>query len=92
MRYQIRKGIISRDICGECLLVATGEAAALCPEMKQLNSTGAFFWHLIEEGCTEEELISRAIDHFDIDEARIRTAVPAFLNELVKHHYILPLE
>ena len=92
MRYLIRKGIISRDICGECLLVATGEAAAVCPEMQQLNATGAFFWHLLEEGCSEEEMIARAIEQFDIDEARIRTAIPSFLQKLEENHYVIPQE
>lgn len=92
MTYTIRPGIVSREVCDEFVLVATGEAKEFCPKIRQLNATGAFFWRLIEQGCDDETMVRDAAEHFDITPERVRDALPKFISLLRESNYLLSPE
>lgn len=88
-RYQIRPGVVMAGVCGEYMLVATRRARGCCPYVKQLNSTGAFYWSLLEAGKDMEAMIRTASDTYGVAEERIRPGVAAFLASLCAEGYLL---
>jgi hypothetical protein len=53
-----------------------------------LNETGAFIWRLLEEGLSEDEIVKRMVDEFDVSITQAKNDVHYFLQELIKHGLI----
>lgn len=66
------------------MVVATGKAAEQFLGMMNLNKTGAFFWKLLEKGATEEELVEKALEQYEVSEEVVRRDVKGFLERLTQ--------
>ena len=75
---------ILREIAGENILVATGEAAQIFNGMITLNDVASFIWKNIDECKTVDKLIASILDEFDIDEETARKDVESFTTELIR--------
>ena len=65
MRYEIRKGVQLEQVCGVYLIISSDEARPPCPYLRPANEIMAFYWHILEQGCTEEQLLAAAVEEFD---------------------------
>ena len=92
MRYRIRDGVVLKCICGEYLLIATGEAAEHCLYVRQVNDSLAFFWQMIEAGLEEDDIVKKAIEEYDAPEELIRKDYRRLLRELEGMCYLIPCE
>lgn len=81
---QTREGYLLRDVAGAPVVVATGKAAEQFLGMMNLNKTGAFFWKLLEKGATEEELVEKALEQYEVSEEVVRRDVKGFLERLTQ--------
>ena len=81
---QTREGYLLRDVAGAPVVVATGKAAEQFLGMMNLNKTGAFFWKLLEKGPTEEELVEKALERYEVSEEVVRRDVKGFLERLTQ--------
>ena len=43
MKYTARTGIVYRMIADEHFLISLGEAAGICPAIKQINESAAYY-------------------------------------------------
>lgn len=78
------KDFILRNIAGENILVATGEAAQIFNGMITLNDVASFIWSNIDECETVENLIESILKEFDIDRETAKKDVEGFTTELIK--------
>ena len=78
------KNFILRNIAGDNILVATGEAAQSFNGMITMNEVASFIWSNIDECNTVDKLISSILDEFEIDEETARKDVGSFTNELIE--------
>ena len=92
MRYRIRDGVVLKCICGEYLLIATGEAAEHCLYVRQVNDSLAFFWQMIEAGLEEDDIVKKAMEEYDAPEELIRKDYRRLLRELEGMCYLIPCE
>lgn len=53
-----------------------------------LNETGAFLWQLLEEDFSQDELISRLREEFDVSRETAEHDVSAFLNQLTERGWM----
>ena len=81
--YIIEPSVIYKSICDEHLLIGTGEKYANELSTRQLNSTGVFFWSLLEKQMELEEMIEAASKQYNVEKERIRPGLIRFLEELV---------
>ena len=75
---------ILREIAGENILVATGEAAQIFNGMITLNEVASFIWKNIDECKTVDKLIASILDEFDIDDETARRDIESFTAELIR--------
>ncbi|WP_455544014.1 PqqD family protein [Intestinibacter sp.] len=75
---------ILRNIAGEYIMVATGDATQTFNGMITLNDVAAFIWENIDESQTVENLIESVLNEFDIDEKTAREDVEGFTSDLIK--------
>ena len=87
--YKIRKGVLLEQICGVYLLITSDEARPPCPYFREVNETIAFYWHLLEQGCTEEQLLKAAAEEYDAPPELLKSDLLQLLDMLEKQGYLL---
>lgn len=75
---------ILREIAGENILVATGEAAQIFNGMITLNEVASFIWNNIDECETVDKLIASILGEFDIDKETAKRDVENFTTQLIR--------
>lgn len=88
MNYKIYPGVVLSKVCGEFLLIATREARGHVANVRTLNVTGAYFWHLLEQGFTTDVILSRAMDDYKITYETAEQAFLPFLDSLKEAGYL----
>ena len=79
---KIKEGFILRKVGIQYVVAATGKASENFNGMLRLNESGAFAFRLLQEGITEEELVSRIVGEYDVSEEAARRDVENFLAAL----------
>lgn len=85
---RIKEGFVLRKIMGNYVAVATGEAGKRFRGMITLNSTAADIWRHIEDGMSEEEILSALLDEYEVDGETARRDLMATL-EMLRENGIL---
>lgn len=85
----LNKDFILRNIAGESILVATGSATQDFNGMITLNEVATFILENIDECGTEEVLVDKVLEEFDIDEETAISDVREFLDQAIKLGIIL---
>lgn len=79
---KIRQGFVLREVMGETMAVATGEASRTFHGMIKLNATATQLWTWLQEDTTEAALIERLCAEYDVDEETATKHVGAFVGKL----------
>lgn len=78
-----KPGFLLRRLGDESMVIAIGEASENFNGMIRLNSTGAFYWELLEQGTTEDQLVEKTLERFEgLDEATARQDVQEYLQTI----------
>ena len=85
---KIKEGFILKTIAGSTVAVPSGENLVNLQLMLTLNESGTFLWHVLEKGCSEEELVEAMMAEYDIDAETARADANEFIN-ILKEHQIL---
>lgn len=85
----LNKDFILRNIAGESILVATGSATQYFNGMITLNEVATFILENIDECETEEVLVEKVLEEFEIDEETAISDVREFLDQAIKFGIIL---
>ena len=78
----IRKELLKREVAGEAFLVPLGKTAYSFSGLFALTELGSFIWDLLPETESEEQLLQRILDEYEVDEDTARTDLHAFLEKL----------
>ena len=79
---KIKDGFILREVAGNYIVVAVGDAVKEFNGVINLNETGAFLWKILQEGATEEQLKEKLLGEYDVSEEIAARDVKAFINKL----------
>lgn len=85
---KIRKGFVVREIAGEIIAVPTGELVKEFQEIITLTKSAKFVWDLLQEDRTIEDVKSKLVEKYKIDEERVQKDVEQFIEELRKANII----
>lgn len=76
---RIKQGFVMRDVAGQAVAIATGEASKSFHGMVKLNGTGADIWRGVEEGLDDASIAERIAAKYEVDLDRARRDVDAFI-------------
>lgn len=64
---RIKDGFVLREVAGQAMVIATGEASDDFHGMVRLNETGKYVWQGITDGLNAEEIARGLTDTFSVD-------------------------
>lgn len=76
---RIKDGFVMRDVAGQAVAVATGDASKSFHGMIKLNSTGSKIWRGIEAGDNEAAISGNLANEYGIDPEQALADVKAFI-------------
>ena len=78
---KICDGYILSSVAGKNIVVSVGDDTSFSG-MLTLNETGVFFWELLKNGTTRNEMIDKVLNEYDIDRQTVTEDVDEFLGKL----------
>ena len=79
---RIKNGFVLREVAGQIVVIATGEASKDFHGMIKLNVTGKVIWLALQEGLSEVEIAQRLQEQFDVDSEKALRDTRAFLQQM----------
>lgn len=79
---KIKTGFVVREVAGQSIVIALGDATKIFNGMIKLNETGRIIWDMIADGKEKEDIVARIVDEYDIDRATVENDVSSFINTL----------
>mgnify|MGYP004710505461 FL=1 len=76
---KIKHGFVMRDVAGQAVAIATGEASKSFHGMVKLNDTGAVIWNGIEKGLDEAEIAGQLAASYDVEVGQALKDVESFI-------------
>lgn len=81
---KIKDGFILREVAGNYIVVAVGDAVKGFNGVINLNETGAFLWRLLEKGSDANALKTALLAEYDVEETIAEEDVNAFITKLTE--------
>lgn len=79
---KIKKGFMLREVVGNYVVVAVGEASKNFNGVINLNESGAFLWKKLADGIEEAELIKELLNEYEVSEEIANNDVKTFIKKL----------
>lgn len=79
---KIKSGFVVREIAGQHVVVALGEAGKVFNGIIKLNETGRAIWDMLNVGAEREEIIAGLLEIYEVDRAVLERDCDAFLDTL----------
>ncbi|MBO5067814.1 MAG: PqqD family protein [Clostridia bacterium] len=81
---KIKDGFILREVAGNYIVVAVGEAVKSFNGVINLNETGAFLWKILQTGGDEQSLITALLSEYEVSEEIAKRDVQTFITKLTE--------
>ena len=79
---KIKDGFVVRDLAGQSIVVALGEASKTFNGMIKLNDTGRLIWDMLAVGKSKEDIIDRFTAEYDVEREIADRDVTVFIETL----------
>lgn len=78
---KLREGYLLRKVAGKNIVVSVGSDVEF-NGMLTLNDTGVFFWELLKNDTTKEEMLAKILEEYDVSEDEASSDLDDFLTKL----------
>lgn len=85
---KIKEGFILREVAGNSIVVAVGNAVKEFNGVINLNQTGAFLWKILQDGAEKEDLVKALLNEYEVDEQTAKKDVDLFIGRLEQANLI----
>ncbi len=79
---KIKNGFVLREIAGECVVVALGDASKIFNGIIKLNETGKIIWEMLSAEKTKDEIIAAILESYEVDRETVEADFDRFINTL----------
>lgn len=86
---RIKNGFVLREVAGQIMVIATGEASKDFHGMIKLNSTGKEIWLALQEGMAEADIAMRLQEKFDVELEKAIADTHAFIEQMKEMGFIV---
>ena len=82
---KIEKEFVLREIAGDYVIIPTGKTVLEFNGLATINEVGVFLWNLLQNEITEEGLVEKLLEEYEVDEETARADVAEFIGVLVNN-------
>lgn len=86
---RIKNGFVLREVAGQIMVIATGEASKDFHGMIKLNSTGKDIWLGLQDGLSEADIAKRLQEKYDVDAEKAAQDTRAFLEQMEEMGFLV---
>ncbi len=86
---RIKKGFVLREVAGQIMVIATGEASKDFHGMIRLNETGKDIWLGLQEGLSEDKIAESLEAKYEIDIESAKRDVEQFLEKMSEKGFLV---
>lgn len=79
---KIKNGFVLKEVAGSHLVIPLGSQVFDFSSIIKLTETGAFLWTKLQSDCEIDELVASILEEYDVEEAKAKADVKAFVNKL----------
>lgn len=79
---RIKQGFVMRDVAGQTVIIATGEASKTFQGMIRVNGTGRTVWQGLADGLDVAGIVDKVTGEYDIDRETATADVNAFIDQM----------
>lgn len=79
---RIKDGFVLREVAGQAVVIAVGEASKAFHGMINLNNTGKVIWQEIENGLSEDEIVDNLLEKYDADVETVKCDVKSMIQKM----------
>ena len=76
------KNVIRRNVAGDDILIPVHDSAKEHNGLFVLTELGDFIWDLLPEAESEEAILSRILEEYEVDEATAKADLTEFIDKL----------
>lgn len=87
---RIKKGFVLREIAGQTMVIATGEASKSFHGMVTLNDTGRDIWLGLQDGLSENEIVDKLTSDYDISREQAAIDVKNLISKMNDAGFLTP--
>lgn len=85
---KVKQGFVMRDVAGQAVIIATGEASRTFQGMIRVNDTGKFVWNGLTDGLTPDQIVDKVTAEFDVDRATAAADVEEFIAQMRSNGFL----
>lgn len=86
---RIKNGFVLREVAGQIMVIATGEASKDFHGMIKLNATGKVIWLGLQEGLTERAIAERLKEQFEVEEEKALQDTQIFIKQMEEMGFLI---
>ena len=79
---RIKKGFVLRDVAGQAMVIATGEASKEFHGMVKLNASGKIIWQGLMDGLSEQEIAEKLMEKYEVTLEKASADVKALIGKM----------
>lgn len=87
---RIKDGFVLRQVAGQAMVIATGEASRNFHGMVKLNETGSEIWQGLMDGLSEEEIAAKLAEKYEVDAGKAAADTKAMLAKMEEAGFLVP--
>lgn len=84
-KFSINSDFVVREVCGEYVLIATGESEVFNNSMISLNETFVSLWKLFSGDFTTREVFDRIREEYEGPEDKMKEDIVRFVMESLNY-------
>ncbi len=84
----IKQGFVMREVAGQYVAIATGEASKTFHGMVKLNATGAFIWQGLEKGQDAAAIAQDLASTYEVSPEKAAADVDAFIASMSEQGFL----
>lgn len=86
---RVKEGFVLREVGGQTVVIATGEASENFHGMVKLNTVGKEIWERLSKGLSEEEIASQLCELYGIDLETAKSDTRDFVNQMEENGFLV---
>ncbi len=80
---KIKNGFVAKEIAGQCVVIALGDASKIFNGLIKLNDTGKFIWDKLVDGAEKDDIVSCLLEEYEgVDKETAEKDVNKFIDVL----------